>query len=260
MANDPFSGTNTRNILEHLISPKVVSGPTGGYEVKTDLINVDTAYPNNVVTQTLQVMSDNIIGSHGQSLLYGQTGQTGSVVYNNVTVDNELVVDGPTYLSTLSLTGPIGVSGNQENTFAGPVTAVDLNSNRDVNVARDITVQRNVNIGGNLTVTGSINQQTVITYSGTTSTSANTIFTYIRDNIASGAGTFTYAYRHTIYGICGISFIWTKCGNATYSTLLQNQATFANWDPGSGYFEVAPEQAGRAYEAVLVINCSVLNL
>jgi hypothetical protein len=44
--NDPFSGTNTRNILQHLISPKIVSDGSTGYAVKTDLINVDHVYSN----------------------------------------------------------------------------------------------------------------------------------------------------------------------------------------------------------------------
>lgn len=59
MATDPFSGTNTRNILDHLISPKVVVGPTGtgGYQVKTDLINVDTVY-----VQTIKVGTGTQIG------------------------------------------------------------------------------------------------------------------------------------------------------------------------------------------------------
>ena len=39
--NDPFSGTTTRNILQHVLSPKIVSDGSGGYQVKTDLINVD---------------------------------------------------------------------------------------------------------------------------------------------------------------------------------------------------------------------------
>lgn len=40
--SDPLAGTNTRNLLQHIISPKIVLGPTGGtYSVKTDLINVD---------------------------------------------------------------------------------------------------------------------------------------------------------------------------------------------------------------------------
>ncbi len=42
--SDPFSGTNTRNILQHLIVPKIVSDGSGGYEVKTDVINVNDIY------------------------------------------------------------------------------------------------------------------------------------------------------------------------------------------------------------------------
>lgn len=41
--NDPFSGTTTRNLIDHVLSPKIVSGPTG-YNVKVDLVNIDNAY------------------------------------------------------------------------------------------------------------------------------------------------------------------------------------------------------------------------
>lgn len=42
--NDPFSGTNTRNLLQHIISPKVVNDGSGGYAVKTDLVNIDSIF------------------------------------------------------------------------------------------------------------------------------------------------------------------------------------------------------------------------
>lgn len=45
--NDPFSGTNTKNLLQHIISPKIVNDNLGGYTVKTDLINIDNAYVSN---------------------------------------------------------------------------------------------------------------------------------------------------------------------------------------------------------------------
>lgn len=54
--NDPFSGTTTRNLLQHVISPKIVSDGSTGYAVKADLINVDNIYiggnvvgPNGVI-------------------------------------------------------------------------------------------------------------------------------------------------------------------------------------------------------------------
>lgn len=39
--SDPLAGTNTRNLLQHVISPKIVTNTSGGYDVKTDLINID---------------------------------------------------------------------------------------------------------------------------------------------------------------------------------------------------------------------------
>jgi hypothetical protein len=45
--NDPFSGTDTKNLLQHIISPKIVNDNSGGYVVKTDVINVDNSYQKN---------------------------------------------------------------------------------------------------------------------------------------------------------------------------------------------------------------------
>jgi hypothetical protein len=61
--NDPFSGSNTRNLLQHVLSPKIVTDGGGGYTVKLDLINVDNVYATG-----------NIYGSGG---LVGSTGPTG---------------------------------------------------------------------------------------------------------------------------------------------------------------------------------------
>ena len=44
--NDPFLGSNTRNLLQHVLSPKIVSDGCNGYVVKLDMINVD--YTGNV--------------------------------------------------------------------------------------------------------------------------------------------------------------------------------------------------------------------
>ena len=42
MSADPFANTTTvKNILQHIISPKIVSDGNGGYVTKTDLVNVD---------------------------------------------------------------------------------------------------------------------------------------------------------------------------------------------------------------------------
>jgi hypothetical protein len=50
--NDPFSGSNTRNLLQHIVSPKIVEDGSGGYEVKIDLTNVDNIYASGTVYGT----------------------------------------------------------------------------------------------------------------------------------------------------------------------------------------------------------------
>jgi hypothetical protein len=61
--NDPFSGTNTRNILQHIISPKIVSDGSTGYAVKTDLINVDNVYVKNQVFADSMTIQDSVASS-----------------------------------------------------------------------------------------------------------------------------------------------------------------------------------------------------
>jgi hypothetical protein len=51
--NDPFSGSTTRKILQHIVSPKIVNDGSGGYTVKTDLINVDQAFAESVFARGL---------------------------------------------------------------------------------------------------------------------------------------------------------------------------------------------------------------
>jgi len=47
--NDPFSGSNTRNLLQHLVSPKIVENGSGGYEIRVDLTNVDNIYASGTI-------------------------------------------------------------------------------------------------------------------------------------------------------------------------------------------------------------------
>lgn len=59
--NDPFSGTSTRNLLQHIISPKIISDGTGGYKVKTDLINIDKSRIDELVIQDTDTANSNIL-------------------------------------------------------------------------------------------------------------------------------------------------------------------------------------------------------
>lgn len=66
--NDPFSGSNVRNVLQHILSPKIVSDGTCGYTVKEDLINIDNIYINgNILSSSPPA---NVVGIGGYSNYY----------------------------------------------------------------------------------------------------------------------------------------------------------------------------------------------
>jgi hypothetical protein len=106
--SDPLAGTNTRNLLQHIISPKIVQGPTGTYSVKTDLINIDGIYDSN-----------------GNSFISG-----GGAVNTNTRVIS--------VTTTIGVGGPAGTQPNyhfsgQSNNFAQGVYLVSVNSSSPAN-------------------------------------------------------------------------------------------------------------------------------
>jgi hypothetical protein len=74
--NDPFSGSNVRSVLQHVLSPKIVSDGSGGFAVKLDLINVDNIY----ATGNIYGAGGNIGGGGGGSGITGPTGPSGGPV------------------------------------------------------------------------------------------------------------------------------------------------------------------------------------
>jgi collagen type VII alpha len=77
---DPFSGTDERNILRHVLSTKII-GPTGGqYQIAIDLVNIHTIYASNVV-----IGSSGSTGGTGGSGVFGPTGPTGATGYTGYT-------------------------------------------------------------------------------------------------------------------------------------------------------------------------------
>jgi hypothetical protein len=84
--NDPFSGSNSRNVLQHVLSPKIVSDGYNGYSVKLDMINVDNIYASGTIfsggigtiagSTGFRIKTDPIaIGAQA-----GQFGQTGGAI------------------------------------------------------------------------------------------------------------------------------------------------------------------------------------
>jgi hypothetical protein len=129
--NDPFFGSNVRNILEHVLSPKIVSDGGNGYTVKLDLINVDNIYASGSIFGA----GGNIgnggggtgptgpsgarggpAGPTGFTGYTGATGKTGFTGYTGYTgptgVTGPVGGTGPTgYTGFTGYTGPTGVTG-----------------------------------------------------------------------------------------------------------------------------------------------------
>jgi hypothetical protein len=105
--NDPFSGSNTQNLLQHVFSPKIVNGVTGaslgGYDVRLDLINVDNIY----LTGNIYGHSGPISGGVGSMGPTGSTGRTGPSGLNGVP-------------GSTGSTGPTGRNGSTGPTGSMP--------------------------------------------------------------------------------------------------------------------------------------------
>jgi hypothetical protein len=98
MSVDPFANTTTvKNILQHIISPKIVSDGSGGYITKTDLVNVD-----NIIFQSSST-------TPGTSLLPLRT-QSGQFTFaansSNMNVYHENVTTSSIVLATVLRTDP----------------------------------------------------------------------------------------------------------------------------------------------------------
>ena len=116
--SDPFSNTNTRNLLQHVFSPKIVGVTGSGYAVKLDVINVDNLYVSgDVYGPTGSYWNHS--GGCGGSGLTGETGSTGATGYTGETgstgatgYTGETGPTGPTgYTGETGPTGPTGYTG-----------------------------------------------------------------------------------------------------------------------------------------------------
>jgi hypothetical protein len=64
MSSDPYATTSTvKNIVQHVISPKIVNDGSGGYVTKTDLVNIDNAVLSGDVTSATTTAKSIVINS-----------------------------------------------------------------------------------------------------------------------------------------------------------------------------------------------------
>jgi hypothetical protein len=85
-SSDPFSGTNTRNLLQHIFSPKIVQNVNGEYDVKVDLVNVDNIAVTGHVSGILNINSRMLATTDAGVLLTSTNyGESWSVLNTNGT-------------------------------------------------------------------------------------------------------------------------------------------------------------------------------
>ena len=99
-SSDPFSGTNTRNLLQHVFSSKITGDTSSGYNVKVDVLNVDNI-----------VISGDVIGPTGSYWNHSGGGSN-----TNVQAGTGISITGPPSNSIISTTGQLS------NTYFSSVT------------------------------------------------------------------------------------------------------------------------------------------
>lgn len=125
--NDPFSGTTTRDLLQHIISPKVVSDGSSGYAVKADLINVDGIYAKGVIragtggSGEVQTSSGFTVLDSGYTTTYARVTGDSSAAYLQSPSSIRFTKTGQTSANT-SMNLGTGGSNDDALTVGGTIT------------------------------------------------------------------------------------------------------------------------------------------
>ena len=104
--NDPFLGSNTRNLLQHVLSPKIVSDGNNGYATKLDMINIDNIYASGTIYGT----AGSVVGRTTKTVIANGTTNV-SVSDTSVTANSVVILSlktaggstiGPAYVFSLT--------------------------------------------------------------------------------------------------------------------------------------------------------------
>ena len=109
---------STQNVLQGILSQKIVQDGEGGYTVRTDIVNVD-----NVIATGSVAAVGGIIATTFTTESLTIAGQTPTIsVESNDSGPNTLTIDAP-----LSVNGPLNLNGNNINGLTN-ITVDDVNS------------------------------------------------------------------------------------------------------------------------------------
>ena len=109
---------STQNVLQGILSQKIVQDGEGGYAVRTDIVNVD-----NILVTGYVAAVGGIVASAFSTESLEITGETPTIlVQSNDSGPNTLTIDAP-----LSVNGPLNLNGNNINGLTN-ITVDDVNS------------------------------------------------------------------------------------------------------------------------------------
>lgn len=203
--NDPFSGSNTQNIILHLVSPKIINDGSGGYTVKTDLINVDNVYATGLVRAGIDGSGD-VQSSTAFSIYDATTFAT----YGRITANS-----GNTWVQGIS-----NIRFGQLNQFTtNTILALGApGSNTDV-----LTVGGAVNVLGNFTgkSTGTVTATngTPVSVSNTNVTANSIILLTVKTATGANAG---QAYVSSTTPSTGFSITSGAADTSVYNYMILN--------------------------------------
>ena len=179
--NDPFSGSNVRNILEHVISPKIVADGSNGYTVKIDLLNVDNIYA-----------SGNIYGpgGGGGSGSTGPTGPAGPAGGDGALSFRYNYWDGTTFSGSVFTTDDIAYSLATTSFFTVNSVVTTCMDTLTAWLAR----------GGSVTMqTTNVNNSADVAYYNVTDVSSSLPNFYrLLIGYISGSGNFTFSNQYVL--------------------------------------------------------------
>ena len=150
MSTDPFANTTTvKNILQHVLSPKIVSDGSGGYVTKTDLVNIDIVNSRNVVASST-VTASKIVAGNVTATTINSTNLTVSGTINGDMARSGIATVANTNTFVLVPDAEVGVTSvivASSTNLTYPVLSVDIstsppgfNINLGVAVVGDVDV------------------------------------------------------------------------------------------------------------------------
>ena len=122
MSNDPFANTTTvKNILNHIISPKIVKDGSGGYTTKTDLVNID----NLIFASPASTAGTEAAPLTAQAGVLTVTSGTAETVYHSRVTANSVIVASVKQFDNFerSITQVLPAEGSFTITFSGSLGA-----------------------------------------------------------------------------------------------------------------------------------------